>query len=1614
MSSNQERERDPETPTTRASIGSPGFVPPVIFAGLASPSVTGTSITRQSANEVSRQNHSRKRRIVRCETTDSGFETEQIPDSEKNSSFTPSIYPKRSSTLDSNVSVDSSAQYLLQDSPFSKSFTQETCLTNEKYKFTSRSSMSSNRLSTPRLPKSIRTEESRSCLLNQISDLTAALSHSKAREVFFHESQEELLAQLAAKDSQLKEKDEQYMLLEKENSRLKANLRELVDAGVTAPVENKKKEDSHIALDSTDTTNDTTPTRSSKKSWLSLFTGGAASLDTSFSKEQNEADSKSVSEQISEARKVYKVLQGTNTYVQNVLKRNSELELRCKQLEEENDNRIRLLHEESSVIRRELADKEITLSQTKRVLDEHKKEIFDLHKELRDMHEKQGSHRVLLHEYQDAKEEIDFLRDALAAEKTELQKNAIEWEQEKKLLKADLVFERCRHNSTTANEGTDTNLGSSSCVLALRIDELETTLTSIRQEVSEKTALFDEKKMIMQKKLRKMTQQFEISKKREYEMQNFKTHLEAELKVTRDQLDTSQKTLMFIREQNVILLNQVSELDDVRASLASSQQQIESQAKQINRHLKTIREANDRYSELLESKTVLDCVLQNRQKESEKSLEDTVKTHEQMFDQSSAYRQQLEMATLEIIQLKKKLAEKKDIVSQETEKIELSKLKEIRQLKDEIVKIRREANAEREKEVYGLRETYEQELLKIRQQKDEKMDDLIQKYEKYIKELKAIQEQRIKFLESNKEEELKKCMEDMTKRLSDTQSSIKERLMKQRSMHEEEIAILQAAHYKTLQTQLQQKSQEIDKLRHELTLLTQSYEERLTVTEQKANEAATLLHNYKKRRDDTEVQCETSVEALRKELDFTKNSLAETLTKYNKELKEKDDATETILSEARRQVELMETRYTEKQEELNLLRDKLAGMITENTQLKTSIQALHSKLENCEKKNGEVFEQTSTVNTKIEHDLSNESQEKMGKLLEKCRLLEVTNKQLEVRLEYETNALQTKFNEQEERIQSLLPMQQHVTNILARNTELETLLANEGKEHSEMISRKCLEISSLEAKVSRIEYLLKEKESEISQLKDNLLLFQNQSKQFQNLSLKEQEAKDTIFLQQQKIDELVEKVEELGSALNAKDQKEKATTESSVVVKQNVEDISHEYIQTMKKLAADLSRACNENIRLKSELENLQSVSKDYSKVTLEHTLQLQKIESQEERIITLQERLQSKQSLIEELSEQLRLDVNSLGKNSSITLSDTNITELETKIRELTRRCQMLDDDKQNCEHERRAAVHRLELEQQLLSQCLEQKEKQMKHLIETNKRAEVLLVRNAELESLLYSLQVEKESHHCYNSKHNKNDSDTEPIDDTSSFTSELENLRITVNNQKEHISKLTEDLRVVKAMYTKEIETLTTRLHFAALEQSLVPSSTEDDLMRLLVQKTTELQQEVKRLQKERDETYHSSAHATGRKSNELWNGDDIEHLQSKIVILVAERDKLRKQVTQLTSNTESVNKGSRDAGENKLENLIDDASLKCRLEVLFERIRSLLEVSIPKNESYSCLSKELNQCILEAKALLTQVETVDTKSHVSKCSTTQTTTEGLMHLSNEFLTIMLLPVILRVNN
>lgn len=57
-------------------------------------------------------------------------------------------------------------------------------------------------------------------------------------------------------------------------------------------------------------------------------------------------------------------------------------------------------------------------------------------------------------------------------------------------------------------------------------------------------------------------------------------------------------------------------------------------------------------------------------------------------------------------------------------------------------------------------------------------------------------------------------------------------------------------------------------------------------------------------------------------------------------------------------------------------------------------------------------------------------------------------KQLQERLEHETQLLQSQLDAKEERLQSFLKTQQHVTDILARNSELEDTMAKDAQRFS--------------------------------------------------------------------------------------------------------------------------------------------------------------------------------------------------------------------------------------------------------------------------------------------------------------------------------------------------------------------------------------------------------------------------------------------------------------------------------------------------------------------------------------------------------------------------------------
>lgn len=76
----------------------------------------------------------------------------------------------------------------------------------------------------------------------------------------------------------------------------------------------------------------------------------------------------------------------------------------------------------------------------------------------------------------------ESLRDILAAEKLEAQRAAMEWEQEKALLQADLAFAQRKITATTASRDQETHETPPN-ILAQRIGELEELLSNNRQEM---------------------------------------------------------------------------------------------------------------------------------------------------------------------------------------------------------------------------------------------------------------------------------------------------------------------------------------------------------------------------------------------------------------------------------------------------------------------------------------------------------------------------------------------------------------------------------------------------------------------------------------------------------------------------------------------------------------------------------------------------------------------------------------------------------------------------------------------------------------------------------------------------------------------------------------------------------------------------------------------------------------------------------------------------------------------------------------------------------------------------------------------------------------------------
>lgn len=1468
----------------------------------------------------------------------------------------------------------------------------------------SATSLPSSRLTTPRLPNPLRTEESRDSLLAQIAELEAALTHSKARETLVSQSCTKLREELTNKDARLEEREALLETLEQEHRRVKASFRELMDATLntsvqeTSDLENTAEcEQSVNSLECSGITqetgcneaNVTTPVSArteKRRSWFSVFTGTQEPRNSTASEAVGD-ETVELRQQLLQAQELVETLRGTNSYVQKVLQRNSELEQRCTQLEEGHDERIRELHEELSRARRDRSNAEALVARLNGDLEQSKEQMGTLHRELREMHEKQRLHRVLMHELQDAKEEIESLRDALAAEKTEAQKAAMEWEQEKVLLQADVTFERRKALGVMTPRDHDDNSVAPN-ILAHHIGELEELLSKSRQELQGKINELQDKQIESQKSLRKITQHLETAQRHEVELQNTVAVLESETATLREQLSAARRDIASLQGENASLTDRALELEEVKTKLQNAQDQVESQTAQINRHLQSIREANERYAELVESKTVLDCLLHTQQKEKEKTIAETVKTHEQLYDQSNSYRQRLEKANREIAELKKRLSESDERLRNAVQAVEVVKLKEIRQMKEHYSQSKRVVACDYEKEMAQMRESYERDIVELRQQKEEKMNDLVTQYETYLKELKSVHEKKLQYVQESKDEALQKLRDELSKRVTDVQALMKERLAKQRALHQEELDTLRSTFHKNLQNQLQQQAKEAEEVRRTLDSLRQDSEERLTIATQKIDELTALLQQHKLRETQSEEQRDASWTEILNERDMLKLTLADVLTKHAEEIKHLEETRRETLDLVQRRLTLTETRLEESQQEAERLQRKLAEVQKEETKLRENLQEHTSRLEREERTEHSICEVSSI--TAINGDAPNTQYTTTADattiedLQESLNLAESATKQLQERLEYETSLLQSQLDAKEERLQSLLKMQQHVAHILARNTELEDSVAKEAQRFSETLQKKNDEFARMEANNSRLEHQLKELEAQVASLRDQLEATDSQSQRLQEMITKEKDAQDTIKLQRIRINELTEKLDEMNIHLHKTTEFEiNCLGDDKAGDSENNTDARHRrHLESLRQLADELSVTREENRRLMQEVEELHQSIKESSRMSLEATLLTYRVTAQEETIEMLRERSQNKQAVIDELTAQLRSQEHSEDE-ATTGHPVTEARRLETKIQELTRRCQQLEDQKLSYEHDRRAAQHRVELEQQLLAQCMEQKERQMRHLVETNKRAEALFARNAELEALIYSLQAERDAHQCSNTLYSGGASfatgmqqelqDATDPKNSSSPIAELDALRLALKEKEERIHKLMEEFRVSKTLYMKEIETLTTRLHFASLEQSLVPLSSEDDLLKLLVEKTTELQKEVMRLQKERDEHYHSVSGSLTRRSSASWRDDEVTHLQNRIETLLAEREALRKQVTQLVSSRDvnrtitSAESGLSDGGFYTTHGL----SLRCRLDLILQRYRNAFDLLTAEQGSTAFCLKEMVHLNMEFEAILAEM-------------------------------------------
>lgn len=1399
-------------------------------------------------------------------------------------------------------------------------------------------------------------------LQNQLAELEAALNHSKARERYLLESLETTKVEICEKNKRLGEKQQLLEAVEKEHRRVKASFRELMDATLDVTrlqdgsTQKKNRDRQQVASmedvedtpepEATDKCGAVEPEKRSRRGraldrTCEAYPGSRDRFEshhahkkgpgrrraqsvpdgapTTTAREAQE-EAWDLRQELQQTQELLESLRGTVSYAREVLQRNTALEEQCNDLESKRDEHVRDLYEEVSRARKERAEADAKSNALARELEGTRLEMSELHSELRALHEKSCSVKDLTADLQTAHESIEGLRDALGFAEAEKDRILAQWRTEKAVLTSELDVHR---RLTTVASTAAAPVGGDD--LAKRLGDLEASLLSERDTMDARTKALEEENVKLRSSVRSLTVKLDAATAAASNGEQRATEAETTSAALRKSLAAARAEAEAARRERDTLGAHADEAEELRRQLESERARTKTQAEQLQKRLVLIKESNDRFVELSERNSVLDKLLQEQQSEKEKLVGDHIKTSEVLYDQADSYRQRWQAANVELVALRKQVADHDESTRIAVQAAEIAKLRQIRQLKEQHAAAQRTLGKGLESEMMSLRDKHEAEIAELRRQREEKLDAMASQYERYLEELKALHAKKVADMHVAKEDAVLQAKEDYDKSLQEARAALRDRLAHEREVHDREFAAVTASYQENLQAHMKRKADELSELQRRYDALQATAEEERLLAERKLEDVKQQLATYRAALEGGGALASgaasdgSEVAKLREELRVTR-------AQHDEAMKDLKVAHQEALEALERRVQLVQHKYD------GMAKDNAelgAALAEKKAELAAHIQAHQEQLERLDTEKYQAVEEAHQaerlkaslegMSPKQEPDAAEGAQtdsEVTANLMERLKHMEMTATQLETRLAQETALLKAQLDAKEQRILSLITTSAHTAAVLLRNSELEEAFARDKENMQRLLQERAAQIASLDAAVAQKTRALEAAEAEKAALEQDV-------DQFAKATQRMEEEVRLHKLRAVQIDDLESKVavhaDEVAQLRERLESAERrAATQPQAAARR---------LETLKQLSAELTASRQETEKLHAELESFRSRAEETSRLALEASLLSNRIEAQEQTIESLRDRLAAKQAMVDELQQQLA----SHDTHHDDAAEDSMVPQLaETteRIDELSRQCLNLADQKMAYEQEKRALLHRMELEKQLLSQSIERKDRQLQQLVETNKRAEKLLARNAELEELLLTLTGELDKARSANAaaaaQHAAAASAQQTLAAADEDTSaEIEALRNLLMEREGQVQQLSTRVRELQALHAKEVEELTNRLWFASLESSQ-GNGTEADLLKLLVDKTAELQREVARLHRERDaslqalqaekESLKAAAAAAAEAAAARAVGPGVDHdtaallaeislLETRLDALLAERASLQRRIGELVDQAKS---------------------------------------------------------------------------------------------------------------